>query len=177
MVLMLTADHGPAVSGAMNTIVATRAGKDLISSLASGLLTIGSRFGGALDEAAAMFSNARDTGLTPREFVDSARKQNKLSAYFSFPSDDGLLTVSLRVYSQRYRPQDQERQQPRSSCRARQGVRPQELPLALSPRLRPRRREGHHRQEGHPHPERRWMHRCVLRRFAPGQWSVHRGGG
>ncbi|CDO69080.1 hypothetical protein BN946_scf184992.g29 [Trametes cinnabarina] len=78
MVLMLTADHGPAVSGAMNTIVATRAGKDLISSLASGLLTIGSRFGGALDEAASMFSNARDTGLTPREFVDSCRKQNKL---------------------------------------------------------------------------------------------------
>ncbi|CCM06504.1 uncharacterized protein FIBRA_08774 [Fibroporia radiculosa] len=78
MVLMLTADHGPAVSGAMNTIVATRAGKDLISSLASGLLTIGSRFGGALDEAASMFSGARDTGLTPREFVDTCRKQNKL---------------------------------------------------------------------------------------------------
>ncbi|KAJ7730981.1 ATP-citrate synthase [Mycena maculata] len=78
MVLMLTADHGPAVSGAMNTIVASRAGKDLISSLASGLLTIGSRFGGALDEAASMFSEARDTGLTPREFVDNARKANKL---------------------------------------------------------------------------------------------------
>ncbi|KDQ60404.1 hypothetical protein JAAARDRAFT_32808 [Jaapia argillacea MUCL 33604] len=78
MVLMLTADHGPAVSGAMNTIVATRAGKDLISSLASGLLTIGSRFGGALDEAAAMFSSARDRGLTPREFVEECRKQNKL---------------------------------------------------------------------------------------------------
>lgn len=78
MVLMLTADHGPAVSGAMNTIVASRAGKDLISSLASGLLTIGSRFGGALDEAASMFSNARDTGLTPREFVDGCRKANKL---------------------------------------------------------------------------------------------------
>ena len=66
----------------MNTIVATRAGKDLISSLASGLLTIGSRFGGALDEAASMFSSARDTGLTPREFVDQSRKQNKLSAYY-----------------------------------------------------------------------------------------------
>lgn len=78
MVLMLTADHGPAVSGAMNTIVASRAGKDLISSLASGLLTIGSRFGGALDEAASMFSGARDTGLTPREFVDQSRKANKL---------------------------------------------------------------------------------------------------
>ena len=89
MVLMLTADHGPAVSGAMNTIVATRAGKDLISSLASGLLTIGSRFGGALDEAAAMFSSARDRGLTPREFVDESRKANKLSEWFS-------PTISLR---------------------------------------------------------------------------------
>lgn len=37
---MLTADHGPAVSGAHNTIVCARAGKDLISSLVSGLLTI-----------------------------------------------------------------------------------------------------------------------------------------
>lgn len=78
MVLMLTADHGPAVSGAMNTIVTTRAGKDLISSLTSGLLTIGSRFGGALDEAAAMFSSAKDRGLTPREFVDESRKANRL---------------------------------------------------------------------------------------------------
>jgi len=37
---MVTADHGPAVSGAHNTIICARAGKDLISSLASGLLTI-----------------------------------------------------------------------------------------------------------------------------------------
>ena len=40
MCLMVTADHGPAVSGAHNTIVTARAGKDLISSLCSGLLTI-----------------------------------------------------------------------------------------------------------------------------------------
>lgn len=40
MILMLTADHGPAVSGAHNAIVTARAGKDLVSSLASGLLTI-----------------------------------------------------------------------------------------------------------------------------------------
>lgn len=40
MCLMVTADHGPAVSGAHNTIVCARAGKDLISSLTSGLLTI-----------------------------------------------------------------------------------------------------------------------------------------
>lgn len=37
---MVTADHGPAVSGAHNTIVTARAGKDLVSSLTSGLLTI-----------------------------------------------------------------------------------------------------------------------------------------
>ncbi|KAL2160843.1 hypothetical protein VTH06DRAFT_1040 [Thermothelomyces fergusii] len=78
MVLMLTADHGPAVSGAMNTIITTRAGKDLISALVSGLLTIGSRFGGALDGAAEEFTKAFDRGLSPREFVDTMRKQNKL---------------------------------------------------------------------------------------------------
>ncbi|KAJ2492850.1 ATP citrate lyase subunit 1, partial [Coemansia sp. RSA 2052] len=78
MVLMLTADHGPAVSGAHNTIVAARAGKDLVSALCSGLLTIGDRFGGALDGAADLFSSAYDKGLTPRQFVDSMRKQNKL---------------------------------------------------------------------------------------------------
>lgn len=81
MVLMLTADHGPAVSGAMNTIITTRAGKDLISALVSGLLTIGSRFGGALDGAAEEFSRAYDKGMSPRDFVDTMRKENKLSAF------------------------------------------------------------------------------------------------
>jgi len=107
MVLMLTADHGPAVSGAMNTIVATRAGKDLISSLASGLLTIGSRFGGALDEAAAMFSQARDTGLTPREFVDNCRKANKLSEQLSRAALEFDLDVLCSLW---HWSQDQERQ-------------------------------------------------------------------
>lgn len=78
MVLMVTADHGPAVAGAHNTIVAARAGKDLISSLASGLLTIGPRFGGALDGAAKQFSQAYDRGLTPGGFVSEMRKQHKL---------------------------------------------------------------------------------------------------
>ncbi len=78
MVLQMTADHGPAVSGAMNTIITARAGKDLISSLVAGLLTIGDRFGGALDGAAAEFSRGMQSGMTPREFVDSMRKANKL---------------------------------------------------------------------------------------------------
>ncbi|CAH1788725.1 unnamed protein product [Owenia fusiformis] len=78
MVLMITADHGPAVSGAHNTIVCARAGKDLISSLTSGLLTIGDRFGGALDAAAQQFSEAYDLGMIPMEFVNSMRKKGQL---------------------------------------------------------------------------------------------------
>ncbi|KAJ7313522.1 hypothetical protein JRQ81_004971 [Phrynocephalus forsythii] len=78
MCLMVTADHGPAVSGAHNTIVCARAGKDLISSLTSGLLTIGDRFGGALDAAAKMFSKAFDSGIIPMEFVNKMKKEGKL---------------------------------------------------------------------------------------------------
>lgn len=78
MVLMVSADHGPAVSGAHNTIVAARAGKDLVSALCSGLLTIGPRFGGALDEAAAMFMSAVDRGEEPAAFVARMGKEKKL---------------------------------------------------------------------------------------------------
>jgi len=46
------ADHGPAVSGAHNTIVTARAGKNLVDSVCAGLLTVGDRFGGAITGAA-----------------------------------------------------------------------------------------------------------------------------
>jgi ATP citrate (pro-S)-lyase len=77
MAIMVTADHGPAVSGAHNAIVAARAGKDLISSVASGMLTIGPRFGGAIDGAAQMFSDACDRGLSPTQFVDDMKKKGE----------------------------------------------------------------------------------------------------
>ena len=51
-VFTLLIDHGGEVSGAVNTMITARAGKDLVSSLASGLLTIGPRFGGAVNSAA-----------------------------------------------------------------------------------------------------------------------------
>jgi len=78
MAIMVTADHGPAVSGAHNTIVTARAGKDLISSIVSGMLTIGPRFGGALDGAAQQFSQALDKGLTPQQFVDDMKSRGVL---------------------------------------------------------------------------------------------------
>lgn len=73
--IMLCADHGPCVSGAHNTIVTARAGKDLVSSLVSGLLTIGPRFGGAIDDAARYFKDAYDRNLTPYEFVEAMKKK------------------------------------------------------------------------------------------------------
>lgn len=60
--LILLADHGPAVSGATTTIITARAGKDLVTSLISGLATIGPRFGGAIDGAASWLFTAVQEG-------------------------------------------------------------------------------------------------------------------
>ena len=68
-VIKTVADHGPAVSGAHNARVAARAGKDLIAALASGILTIGPKFGGAIDGAAKYFKYALEKELDPKEFV------------------------------------------------------------------------------------------------------------
>lgn len=77
MCVMLCADHGPCVSGAHNAIVTSRAGKDLVSCLVSGLLTIGPRFGGAIDDAARCFKEALDKGLEPAAFVEGLKKKGK----------------------------------------------------------------------------------------------------
>ncbi|WP_457557464.1 citrate/2-methylcitrate synthase [Candidatus Harpocratesius sp.] len=77
MVIKLTADHGPAVSGAHNAIVTARAGKDLMSSLAAGILTIGPRFGGAISDGAKYFKMAKDKGMTPMEFINYMKKVEK----------------------------------------------------------------------------------------------------
>jgi succinyl-CoA synthetase alpha subunit len=69
IVVKLTADHGPAVSGAHNAIITARAGKDLMSALASGILTIGPRFGGAISDAAKYVREALQKGMQPAKFV------------------------------------------------------------------------------------------------------------
>ncbi|MGC9125440.1 MAG: citrate/2-methylcitrate synthase, partial [Caldisericaceae bacterium] len=75
LVIETVADHGPCVSGAHNAIVAARAGKDLVSSVASGLLTIGPRFGGAIDGAGYYFKWGKDNNLSAREFVDEMKEK------------------------------------------------------------------------------------------------------
>ena len=76
-VIKTVADHGPAVSGAHNVKVTARAGKDVISSLVTGLLTIGPRFGGAIDDAARYFKYANDNKMSPAEFIDYMKKEGK----------------------------------------------------------------------------------------------------
>lgn len=78
LVLQIVADHGPAVSGAHNAIVAARSEKDLISSLVSGLLTIGPRFGGAIDGAAYWFKKFHDEEKKPDDMVNEMKSMNIL---------------------------------------------------------------------------------------------------
>lgn len=75
LTLRLLADHGPYVSGSVNTIVASRAGKDLVSSLASGLLTIGPRFGGAISGAAEVWYKGVEEGIKPASMVEDFAKR------------------------------------------------------------------------------------------------------
>lgn len=69
-ILRISVDHGPYVSGALNTIVSARAGKDLVSSLSSGILTIGPRFGGALNEAARNWFSGVVDGKNASSYVE-----------------------------------------------------------------------------------------------------------
>ncbi|MBW2561001.1 MAG: ATP citrate synthase [Deltaproteobacteria bacterium] len=76
LVIQIVADHGPAVSGAHNTIVTARAGKSLIESIVSGILTIGPRFGGAVNGAAKHFSWGKENNLAPRDFITAMKTKN-----------------------------------------------------------------------------------------------------
>lgn len=71
LALRLLVDHGPYVSGAVNTMITARAGKDLVSSLVAGLLTIGPRFGGAINAAAGIWFDSVTSALAPAQLVES----------------------------------------------------------------------------------------------------------
>ena len=77
-ILRMTVDHGPYVSGAVNTIVAARAGKDLVSSLAAGLLTIGPRFGGAINAAAGNWLDGTLEGESAEAFTERFARRGEV---------------------------------------------------------------------------------------------------
>ncbi len=76
-VFELLIDHGGHVSGAVNTMITARAGKDMVSSLAAGLLTIGPRFGGALNASAAAWLSGVSSEMSARAFVEAYGKQGE----------------------------------------------------------------------------------------------------
>lgn len=69
-IFLLSVDHGPQVSGALNTIVTARAGKGVVDSLAAGLMTIGPRFGGAVSDAAREWFDGVNANVQPSELVE-----------------------------------------------------------------------------------------------------------
>ena len=78
LIFLLSVDHGPQVSGALNTIVTARAGKGLIDSLAAGLLTIGPRFGGAVTDAAREWHKGVSQQLHPTMHVEEYARKKKM---------------------------------------------------------------------------------------------------
>ena len=76
-ILVIMADHGPAVSGAQTAIITTRAGKNITESVASGILTIGPRFGGAIEDAGKDFYEAYKSNEKPVDFVERMKTTGK----------------------------------------------------------------------------------------------------
>lgn len=68
-ILILSADHGPCVSGALTTIIGACAGIGLSQSVAAGLIMIGPRFGGAVTDAGRYFKYAIDNKMSVDEFL------------------------------------------------------------------------------------------------------------
>jgi len=77
LILKLLVDHGPYQSGAVNTIITARAGKDLVSSLTAGLLTIGPKFGGAVNNAAKLWFEGVNNRSNPGEIVENFAKAKR----------------------------------------------------------------------------------------------------
>ena len=77
-IFLLSVDHGPQVSGALNTIITARAGKGVVDSLAAGLLTVGPRFGGAVSDAAREWFDGVQGRVSPAEVVETRARAKQL---------------------------------------------------------------------------------------------------
>lgn len=73
-ILIILADHWPAVAGATNAIITARAWNDLKSSLIAGLTTIWPKFGWAIDWAAKYFFYWVKDWISEKDFVKSMKK-------------------------------------------------------------------------------------------------------
>ena len=73
-IMMLSADHGPCVSGALTTIIAACAGIGMSQAVAAGLIMIGPRFGGAVTDAGRYFKHAVENKMSVDAFLTYMKK-------------------------------------------------------------------------------------------------------
>ncbi len=105
--LILLADHGPAVSGATNTIITARAGKDIVSSLIAGLATIGPRFGGAIDASARTWYECVRDSISTADLITKMRRKGEYipgighRLYSKFRPDDRVARLTDCVHELR----------------------------------------------------------------------------
>lgn len=85
--LKLLIDHGPQVSGAVTSMITARAGKDIGASVAAGVLTIGPRFGGAINDSARLWYKAVANNEVPYEFVERIAKSGAYIAGIGHKKD------------------------------------------------------------------------------------------
>lgn len=71
-------DHGAQVSGSVNAMVTARAGKDMSSSLASAILTVGDRFGAAINISAKIWKEAVKNDVSVEELLENYKKKGEL---------------------------------------------------------------------------------------------------
>lgn len=99
----LLIDHGAEVSGAVNTMITTRAGKDMSSALASGILTVGDRFGGAISGAAKNWFNSTKNNVSVEDMLEQHKQKGeyvlgighlKYSVYENDPRVERLITAA-----------------------------------------------------------------------------------
>src|SRR3989442_7156375 len=79
-IMMLSADHGPCVSGALGTIIAACAGIGMSQSAAAGLIMIGPRFGGAVTDAGRWVKHAVDNKMSADDFLAYMKKNVRPAA-------------------------------------------------------------------------------------------------
>lgn len=99
VVIVLLADKGPCDCAAHCAIVASRAGRDVVSCLCAGLLNVGALYGGAgADDAARCWLAGMESKLSPQKFVERMKR-------------DGIVIRGIGVSNNGANPGQQRRQQ------------------------------------------------------------------
>lgn len=87
VVVVMLADKGPCDCAAHCSIVASRAGRDVISALCAGLLNMGALYGGAgADDAARCWFAGMESKLSPQKFVERMKRDGIVIRGIGSPS-------------------------------------------------------------------------------------------